>query len=293
MPKRTPPKERRPKGGSANGAPGGGGKDGVYIQEVAAMLGVSASMLRVWERQGLLAPARSASGFRIYSIDDIARLRRIRDLIRGEGLNVAGVRRVLELDQPPPPPAADGEPDARGLGERLKQLRREGGQSLRDLATETGLSPSHISAIERSLNRPSIAALQKLCAALGTSMVEVMGGHAQSAEQLVVRTDERRPLELGIPGVEIEELYAIDTQLESLLFKLAPGAGSGEAYQHAGEEFLYVLEGTFEITLDETSVHRLEAGDSMTFQSHRPHRWSNPSAERDCSIVWINTPRTF
>jgi DNA-binding transcriptional MerR regulator len=271
-----------------------GDKDGLYIQEVAEMLGVSASMLRVWERQGLVAPARSSAGFRIYSVEDIARLGRVRDLIRGEGLNVAGVRRVLEVEEAPVarPPSLEGE-HAPGVGERLRRLRRESGQSLRDLAAKTGLSPSHISAIERSLNRPSVAALQKLCAALNSSMVEVLGGSDHEENRLVVRGSQRKALELDIPGVEIHELSAIDTQLEPLMFRLAPGAGSGEAYQHAGEEFLHVLQGVFEITLDETTVHRLEAEDSMTFASHRPHRWQNPHDEQECVILWINTPRTF
>jgi MerR family transcriptional regulator, heat shock protein HspR len=53
--------------------------------------------LRVYERRGLLEPARTAGGTRLYSEADIVVLRRISELL-GEGLNLAGIRRVLELE---------------------------------------------------------------------------------------------------------------------------------------------------------------------------------------------------
>jgi MerR family transcriptional regulator/heat shock protein HspR len=53
--------------------------------------------LRVYERRGLIEPARTAGGTRLYSEADIAVLRRIAELL-GEGLNLAGIRRVLELE---------------------------------------------------------------------------------------------------------------------------------------------------------------------------------------------------
>jgi len=53
--------------------------------------------LRVYERRGLIEPARTAGGTRLYSEADIAVLRRIAELL-AEGLNLAGIRRVLELE---------------------------------------------------------------------------------------------------------------------------------------------------------------------------------------------------
>lgn len=53
--------------------------------------------LRVYERRGLLEPARTAGGTRLYSESDIAVLRRIAELL-ADGLNLAGIRRVLELE---------------------------------------------------------------------------------------------------------------------------------------------------------------------------------------------------
>jgi len=70
----------------------------VYVISVAAELaGVHPQTLRIYERKGLLEPARTGGGSRRYSEADIAQLRRIQELTR-EGLNLAGVKRVLELE---------------------------------------------------------------------------------------------------------------------------------------------------------------------------------------------------
>ncbi len=71
----------------------------VYVISVAAELaGVHPQTLRIYERKGLLAPARTAGGSRRYSDADLALLERIAELT-DEGLNLAGVQRVLDLEQ--------------------------------------------------------------------------------------------------------------------------------------------------------------------------------------------------
>lgn len=70
----------------------------VYVISVAAELaGVHPQTLRIYERKGLVEPARTAGGSRRYSDENIALLRRIQELTN-EGLNLAGVQRVLELE---------------------------------------------------------------------------------------------------------------------------------------------------------------------------------------------------
>ncbi len=70
---------------------------GLFSISVAAELaGLHPQTLRIYEREGLLDPARSAGGTRRYSQNDITRLHEICALTN-DGLNVAGIRRVLEL----------------------------------------------------------------------------------------------------------------------------------------------------------------------------------------------------
>lgn len=71
---------------------------GVYAISVAArMVSMEIQNLRVYERRGLLTPDRTPGGSRLYSADDVDRLRRIRDLL-AEGLNLAGIARVMDLE---------------------------------------------------------------------------------------------------------------------------------------------------------------------------------------------------
>jgi MerR family transcriptional regulator/heat shock protein HspR len=70
----------------------------LYVISVAAELaGVHPQTLRIYERKGLVDPARTGGGSRRYSDRDIARLRRIQELTAA-GLNLEGVRRVMELE---------------------------------------------------------------------------------------------------------------------------------------------------------------------------------------------------
>lgn len=263
--------------------------EGLYVRQVSNLIGVSTSILRAWETEGLVSPARTTSGYRVYTMDDVRRVTRIRDL-REQGINTSGVRRILEDEEQfvGTAPALDRD----GLGARIRRLRRTGGRSLRELASTTNLSPSYLSSIERSLSSPSVASLQKIAAALGTNMVGLLDGEADSGPREVVRADERITLHPREDGVEMHRLAVGETMLEPLLFTLDPGAGSDGAYEHDGEEFIFVLSGTFEITLDAIAVHHLAIGDSITFRSRRPHTWTNPGTT-PCVLVWVNTPPTF
>jgi MerR family transcriptional regulator, heat shock protein HspR len=73
-------------------------KRGVFAISVAAdMVSMQIQNLRVYERHGLVEPDRTAGGTRLYSLDDIDRLTRVRELL-ADGLNLAGVSRVIALE---------------------------------------------------------------------------------------------------------------------------------------------------------------------------------------------------
>ena len=72
---------------------------GLFVISVAAeLVGLHPQTLRHYEREGLVVPARTAGGIRLYGRRDLARLRRIAELT-AEGVNLAGVRRVLDLEE--------------------------------------------------------------------------------------------------------------------------------------------------------------------------------------------------
>ena len=91
----------------------------VYVISVAAQLaGMHPQTLRIYERRGLLQPARTQGGNRRYTDLDIARLRRIAELT-AEGMNVEGIRRVMHL-----------EAEVRRLRDEVDQLRLLAAQAI-------------------------------------------------------------------------------------------------------------------------------------------------------------------
>ncbi len=107
----------------------------VYIISVAAELaGVHPQTLRTYERKGLLKPARTSGGTRRYSERDVARVRLIQDLTQGEGVNLAGVLRILAL-QDEIESLQDSLVHAQA---RLDQVRTEARAALREAIARTG-----------------------------------------------------------------------------------------------------------------------------------------------------------
>ena len=257
------------------------------IGEAAQRVGVSPSALRLWERQGLVRPQRTGGRYRLYDDADLEHLRQVRRLREVDRLNAAGIRRVLR----DPPGGTHGDT---GLdGRLLRQRRADRGLSLREASERTGLSVSFLSALERGLSGASVATLQRVTAAYGTTMLEVFGGPDDAPGDRLVRAGERPVLRVGAADVRIEHLARGARQLEPQLFVLAEGASSDGAYAHEGEEFLYLLSGAVTVWVGDDETYALDrTGDALTFPSTLPHRWRN-DARGESRLLWINTPPTF
>ena len=253
------------------------------------MVGVSPSTLRNWEREGLIQPSRIQGRNRYYTPEQVEQLRRIHHLRTVEGLNVNGIRRVLG----PASGAPGGQETApeSDVGSRIARARRAKGWSLRRLARESGVSVSFLSSLERGLANGSLGTLHRIARALGTTALELFHlPHGPRAA--LVRPGDRVRLEARDPGITLELLTRQASILEPHLVTLPPGGGTGEAYTHPGEEFLYVLEGTIEVVLDEVEIYTVGAGDALTWPSEVAHRLHNPG-ETEARALWINTPPTF
>ena len=95
---------------------------GVFMISVAAELAeMHPQTLRMYEARGLISPRRSAKNTRLYSQADVERLRRIQRMTAEQGLNLAGVETVLELEAR----LGRAQAEARRLRERAERLERE------------------------------------------------------------------------------------------------------------------------------------------------------------------------
>jgi MerR family transcriptional regulator/heat shock protein HspR len=97
---REPVVERRRAGGASKTRLQVETSRGVFMISVAARLSnMHPQTLRTYEARGLIEPQRSPKGTRLYSQEDVERLRRIQEMTAELGLNLAGVERVLDLEQ--------------------------------------------------------------------------------------------------------------------------------------------------------------------------------------------------
>lgn len=256
------------------------------IGEVAGLTGVSQSLLRLWEREGLISPRRTPGGHRFYTSNDLERLRRIAYLRKVGGLNTAAIRRELGLAEKPP--LSEISPGRSEPGRRLRELRTRQKLSLATVAQRTGLSTSFLSAVERGQASISLANLFKLADAYGTTVPGL--NSAYQAEQRKLLRPEERPRYIDAHGlVVIEDLITRPGALEAQRIEVQPGGGSEEAYAHPGEEFIYVLTGQLEFWIGESEHYQLHPGDSLYFLSTQLHRWRNEQ-DTPASVLWINVP---
>lgn len=259
------------------------------IHTTAKAAGVSPSALRLWERRGLVTPRKTPSGHRRYTHEDVSRIRDIRRLRSVQGLNLAAIATVLGANGQGP--AGTPPPGHRELGRRLQALRASRGLTLREVSRETSLAPSFISSIEHGVGHPSVASLQKLARCYGTTVSALTAGRTRP-EGKVIRAGRYRVLPMLGQGIKVEQLAEGRCAMDCQRFTLNPGAGSQGQYAHEGEEFIHVLSGRFEITLDGHERYRLGPGDSMYFESTSLHAWVNPGPGATV-LLWINTPPTF
>lgn len=259
------------------------------VGQTARILGISASTLRLWENVGLISPARSAGKYRLYSSELLEVLKRIKYLRDIKKLSVPGIKQMLGKSLPNvKPPAPNGNADAE-IGARLRQLRQSRDLGIVEAANQARISPGFLSAIELAKANPSVATLQRLAATYKTTVLEFFD--APRRARRLIRPSERRTLTTE-SGVCMELLSVGTKMLECHLFRVPPKSGSDGSYAHAGEEFIYMLEGELEIWLDEWECHTLKSGDSFWFESNLGHRWFNPS-KVEAVLIWVNTPLTF
>lgn len=175
------------------------------------------------------------------------------------------------------------------VGQHIRALRERQDLSLRALATRCGLSINAISQIERGENSPTVASLHQLAGALGVSITELFRGNDQHA---VVFVTAQSRLMTENAGVRMESLgIGLPYQkLQPFLVTIQPGAGiTDQPVAHEGEEFVFCLAGEIDYHIGQES-YPLKAGDSLLFNSARPHSFYNGAAgPASCLLVFMST----
>ena len=162
---------------------------------------------------------------------------------------------------------------ARRLGARIRSLRKEGGLTLVELARLTGLSHPFLSQIERGLARPSMNSLHRISEALGTNASRLLAGSENTREASVVRASDTGSIaanDLGETDGVVRVVVPEASPFQVVEFTGAP-SDFRDYWVHDGFETVYVISGEVEIDLD-GEIFRLGPGDSISYDTSRPHR---------------------
>ncbi len=180
------------------------------------------------------------------------------------------------------------------LAQRIRQLRKDRGLTLDEVASQTGLTRSWLSKVENYKVTPSLPGLAGIAEALGISLSELVDGLDERPRMVVVKKEQRQ-------RVELEHIDA-DVRYESLAHKrsshrlhpylvtIPKGVGKTRASPHEGEEFLYVIEGELVFEYDGVET-ALAAGDSLYFEASVAHRVKNAHDEPAKFISVFMEPR--
>jgi DNA-binding transcriptional MerR regulator len=248
------------------------------IGEVAKAARVSPQTVRVWERQGLLAPTRSKGGQRLYSEADLQIAQQISQLRRRNGWNPAAIRSAASIEVP-------GRRWAHlSLGMRIRMARRDRHLSLAEVAARADISPSFLASVERGVSGVSVQTLNRLADVLDIPP-SAFAPSSDRASNLVRPGERARTVLEG--GVIWEELVTPWHNLEPALLIVPPGASSGGPITRSGEIFIFALAGvlSFEL-LDEGSQVVTEPGDALVLEAGSTWSWEN-KASAEARVVWV------
>ena len=177
------------------------------------------------------------------------------------------------------------------VGTRLRALRQARGWSLTQLSRAAGVSAGLLSQVERGQTDPSLDTLRKLAKALDVplfSLFQDVSAHAVS----IVRRERRLRVGPSADRVAYSRISPGYGRLEVLEGHLPPGGTSSEEpWEHASEECAVVLSGVLTVEVEGTR-YRLDPGDSIYFDSRRPHRYVNDS-QAPCTYLVAVTPPSF
>ena len=139
---------------------------------------------------------------------------------------------------------------------------------------------------------PSLLTLHRIAEALGVSAQALVSEDA-GAVTLLRHGEGREYQRSDIEGSVLERFLAQGRRLmQPGEIWAAPKSDSGAFVSHAGEEFLYVLEGRLRIVLEHVSEEELGAGDCLYYPATVPHRW-RVVGRRPCRFLVIATPASF
>jgi transcriptional regulator with XRE-family HTH domain len=178
------------------------------------------------------------------------------------------------------------------IGQMIRELRNRRGLTLKELSAKTSLSVGYLSQTERGITSIGITSLKAISEALAVDLSHFfvppkthVSGILRSYERELFRIDRTNYIYFSLAN-SVE-----DRQLDPMLVEILPGQMREEVvpYPHAGEEFVYVLEGVLTVFIGDKE-YTAYPGDSLHISSTIPHNCGN-FGTHVVRLLTVNTPR--
>lgn len=174
------------------------------------------------------------------------------------------------------------------VGKQIRMLREQRKLSQQALAEASGISRNTLSLIERGQTSPTVSTLKNLAGALSVD-INAFFLPVDEARVVFTKADRRPHLQLNHGELADLGLGMLDHLVTPLLLKLDPGARSGSALSHDGQDFIFCLSGEILYSVNDRG-YILEPGDSLLFDGQLPHRFSNVGSETATILIILSTP---
>ncbi len=175
------------------------------------------------------------------------------------------------------------------IGEKIKRIRVKNQLTLEELANRSELTKGFLSQVERNLTSPSIATLEDILEALGTSLGEFF---AEDKEEQIVFTPNDY-------FENIQDNYMISyivpnaqkNAMEPILLQLKKGGVSETIEPHEGQEFGYVISGKIVLVYGQEEFI-IKRGQTFYIKGDRSHSIKN-LWDTEAKVIWVSNPPSF
>ena len=236
------------------------------INQVAKILGVVPATIRNWEKNGMISSKRSASNYRIFTLDDIETLKKIKEYSVDKHMGTQAIKMLL-----PSPGTSALESyvqqqkevfySKKLISEKWRQIRKQQGYTLEEVSRAHFYRESPLYFMEPA-----------------------------AQENRLVRKGCGEPIQLkSDPGLEMYSLIAMrEHTMYPVLCVVEPGCGNLTPHTHNGEELIYMLSGVVEVRLNDDPPYILHPGDTFFYRGSDVHSWQNISP-KPAQLLWIHS----
>ena len=175
------------------------------------------------------------------------------------------------------------------IGIKIREMRLKKQLTQEELADRCELTKGYISQIENDLTSPSIATLKDILQALGSSLSDFFSEDEE--EQVVFRKSDYFEKEGDDSTITWLVPSSQKNEMEPIMLRLGAGASTEKDMPHEGEEFGYVLKGSFRLIVGKRE-YVAEEGESFYYRANKTHYIVN-RAEGESVLIWLSCPPNF